>query len=114
MKSASKKKKNVKIVNLQGGLDIYSTPPVSREIYNLISDNPGYHLILNLKDVDYISSSGIGFFIATDKILKNGNRKLILCNMNREVRKVFDMVCVTGMFDIADTEKDAMNMLKNL
>ena len=65
---------------------------IEKEINNIIQNQPDKHLLLNLKEVEYMSSSGLRIFVSTMRILKESKRKLKLCNMNSAVKKIFEVV----------------------
>ena len=99
---------HVIVINLTGRLDVHLSADVEKEINKIIQDKPDCHLLLNLKDVEYMSSSGLRIFVSTMRILKESRRMLKLCNMNNAVKKIFEVVELMDMFDIYDTEDDAL------
>lgn len=109
-----KKNGNAIIIYLEGRLDVHLSADIEKEINKLISAESASHFILNLKDVEYMSSSGLRIFVSTMRILKERKRKLVLCNMNSAVRKIFEVVELTDMFDIFNNENEALEYLKNL
>ena len=109
-----KKNGNAIIIYLEGMLDVHLSADIEKEIKKLISAESASHFILNLKDVEYMSSSGLRIFVSTMRILKERKRKLVLCNMNSAVRKIFEVVELTDMFDIFNNENEALEFLKNI
>lgn len=108
MNLQTKKVGNVVVVYLQGRLDVHLSADIEKEINKLIKDEPNAHLLLNLSSVEYMSSSGLRIFVSTMRILKESNRKLKLCNMNSAVKKIFEVVELMDMFEIYDTEEEAI------
>lgn len=96
-----------------GRLDVHLSAEVEKEINAVIQNNPDHHLLLNLSDVDYMSSSGLRIFVSTMRVLKESKRKLKLCNMNSAVQKIFEVVELMDMFDIYDNEEEALASFKN-
>ncbi len=45
--------------------------------------------VVNFKDLEYISSAGLGVLIATQRRLKNAGHELKLINLNNHIRDVF-------------------------
>ncbi len=113
MKLNTKKIDNVWVIELSGRLDVHLSVDIEKEINKIIENNPGDHLLLNLKKVEYMSSSGLRIFVSTMRILKESKRKLKLCEMNNAVKKIFEVVELMDMFDIYDTEEDALEAFKN-
>jgi len=108
-----KKSGNAVVIYLAGRLDVHLSADIEKEINKLINTEPDSHFVLNLKDVEYMSSSGLRIFVSTMRILKEKKRKLVLCNMNSAVKKIFEVVELTDMFDIFNTEAEALEFLKN-
>jgi len=108
-----KKVDNVAVIYLVGRLDVHLSADIEKEINNIIQSQPDSHLLLNLKDVEYMSSSGLRIFVSTMRILKESKRKLKLCNMNNAVKKIFEVVELMDMFDIYESEEEALKSFKN-
>ncbi len=109
----TKKVDNVIVIYLSGRLDVHLSAEIEKEINNIIQNEADCHLLMNLKDVEYMSSSGLRIFVSTMRILKESKRKLKLCNMNNAVKKIFEVVELMDMFDIFDTEEEALQSFKN-
>ena len=108
MELKTEEKNNVKIVYLEGRLDVHLSADIEKELNDIIKKNSNSHLLLNLKDVEYMSSSGLRIFVSTMRILKEANRKLKLSNMNNAVRKIFEVVELMDMFDTYDSDEEAL------
>jgi anti-sigma B factor antagonist len=108
MKLQSKKIDNIIVIYLTGRLDVQFSIHIEKEINQLMQSEPDYHLLLNLTDVKYMSSSGIRIFVSTMRNLKEKNKKLKLCSLSESVKKIFEIVELLDMFDVYDNEKDAI------
>ncbi len=85
-------------VSLCGRLDTNTAPTLETELQQSWTDIS--ILILDLKELDYISSAGLRVILAAQKqMLKQGSMKLR--NLNDNVREVFEM---TGFADIMSIE----------
>jgi anti-sigma B factor antagonist len=104
-----KKINNILIIPLSGRLDVQLSISLEKEIHQLIQSEPDSHILLNLSDVKYMSSSGIRIFVSTMRILKENSKKLKLCNLNEPVKKIFEVVELLDMFDVYNTEEEAVN-----
>lgn len=104
----TRKAGNVIVVYLFGRLDVHLSADIEREINKIIKDEPTSNILLNLQDVEYMSSSGLRIFVSTMRILKESNRKLKLSNINNAVKKIFEVVELMDMFDIHETEDEAV------
>ncbi len=108
MELKTKKINNVIVIYLNGKLDVHASADIEKEINKIIKQEPSSHLLLNLAQVEYMSSSGLRIFVSTMRILKEAKRKLKLCAMNNAVKKIFEVVELMDMFSIYDTEEDAL------
>ena len=93
---------------LKGRLDVHLSTEVEKEINDIIQQFPDKNILVNLDDVEYMSSSGLRVLVASMRILKANDKELKLCNLNPAVKKVFEVVELMDMFDIYDTEADAL------
>ena len=114
MEFNTKKIDNNIVIYLAGRLDVHLSADIEKEINELIKSESKSNFVLNLNDVEYMSSSGLRIFVSTMRILKESKRKLALCNMNNAVKKIFEVVELTDMFDIFDSEEEALNFLKKV
>jgi anti-sigma B factor antagonist len=112
MDLTKKKVGNIVVAYLSGRLDVHLSAEIEAEINKIIQDEPDAHLILNLTNVEYTSSSGLRIFVSTLRILREQRRMLALCNMSNAVKKIFEVVELTDMFDIYETEEEALKSLK--
>lgn len=103
---------NVVVVYLAGRLDVHLSAEIEKEINKIIQNEPDMHLLMNLQNVEYMSSSGLRIFVSTMRILKEQKRMLMLCNMNNAVKKIFEVVELMDMFDIYDSEEEALKSFK--
>ncbi len=109
-----KKTGNIVSIYLKGRLDVHYSADIEQELERLVPLYPASHFLINMKDVEYISSSGLRIIVMTMKLLKAQERKLVLCCINEAVRKVFEVVQVIDMFDIFASEEKGVEFLQNL
>jgi len=107
-----RKNGNTFIIYLKGRLDVHHCAEIEQEISKLLSYELTSHLLFNMKDVEYISSSGLRIIVSTMKMLKEDNRSLAICNINNAVKKIFEVVQLTDMFNIFNSEDDAFIFLR--
>jgi len=84
---------------LSGRLDTTSSPAFELKINELIDGT--IDIIFDLKDLSYISSSGLHVLILTHKLMNANGKKLIIRNITGSVKDVFDM---TGFSSIITME----------
>jgi len=95
------------IIYLSGRMDVHLASDVEAQLNDLVQKNKK-DIILNLDDVEYMSSSGLRVFVSLMRTLKDSNRNLKLSNLSPAVRKVFEVVELMDMFDIFESEEEAV------
>ena len=94
------------VVYLEGRLDVSVATEAVKELGKLIDEN-NHHIILNMEAVEYMSSSGFRACIATLRKLNAREGTLKLCAIRPSVRRIFDVIELTSLFDIYETEAEA-------
>ena len=69
------------------------------------------HLLLDLSDLQYVSSMGLSSFLAVAKALQAKAGSAILCNLHGLPRQVFEMTRLIGLFPVFDTVDAALASL---
>lgn len=68
--------------------------------------------IINLADVQYANSSGIGILMRILAKFRNANGEVILVNPSAHLQKLLIITKLTAIFTIADTLEEAIKHLK--
>lgn len=76
-------------------------------VRNLIA-NGKKKIILNLADVDYIDSSGVGELVGSFTTVRNAGGELKLLNLTQKVHDVLNVTKLYTVFDIKDDEFHAV------
>jgi len=69
-------------------------------------------IILNVKDVSHIDSSGVGQLISTYTTVAKGGGRLKLLNLSKKTREVLTITKLLTVFDVYDDEKAALASFK--
>jgi len=94
-----KKKDYVYHVELNGSLDTETAPQLKEELKEIIDDKTKA-VIVNMKNVSYISSAGIGVIIETKKTVKQKNANFAMTNLQPQIEKVFEAMKILPIIDI--------------
>lgn len=95
---------------LSGRIDAQSAPGVNEEIGKII-DQGRNKMLINFKDLEYISSAGLRVLITIAKKLKASSGALALCGLDTKIYEVFDVSGFTAIFKIYDTQEEALAAL---
>lgn len=83
-------------IYLSGRVDSINAAAVEKEIDDIKAANPADKIVLDLDELEYISSAGLRIVLR----LKKSVSDLSLINVNSEVYEIFDMTGFTEMMDI--------------
>ena len=89
-------------------MDVSVANEVEEELARIIDSDNQKHLVLNMDRVEYMSSSGFRACIATLRKLNAREGTLKLSNIKPSVKRIFDVIELTSLFDIYETEEEAL------
>jgi len=96
------------ILDLDGELDAHTATHLEDSLKKLIAENR-QRIIVNCHKLEYISSAGLGVFMAYIEDVRSMGGDIKLTNMSPKVYNVFDLLGFPTLYDIMDTEQDAIN-----
>ena len=96
------------IVYLEGRLDVSVANEVEEGLSDLIDTNGYKKVLLNMAGVEYMSSSGFRACISTLRKLNSLEGVMKICNIKPSVKRIFDVIELTSLFDIYESEEKAM------
>ncbi len=70
--------------------------------------NGGHKIVLNMMEVSYVDSSGIGELGKTYTTVTNEGRQLRLLNLTKRVREVLVITKLLTVFQVFESERDAV------
>ncbi len=112
MKASTRQVDGVTIVDLSGRITLGEGSVVLRDT---IRDNVGQghkKILLNLGDVTYIDSSGIGELVSAFTTVRNQGGELKLLNLTKKVHDLLQITKLYTVFDIKDDEATAIKSYK--
>jgi anti-anti-sigma factor len=87
------------LVVLEGELDTAAAAEVEKTLQPLYATN-GKDVIIDCEGLDYIASSGLRILISILKGAKAGGSKVVLKNMNEDIKSVFKLTGFINIFDV--------------
>jgi anti-sigma B factor antagonist len=108
MKTSSRKVDGVTIVDLSGRITLGEGSVVLRDTVKDISSKGDKKILLNLGDVTYIDSSGIGELVSAFTSVRNAGGELKLLNLTKKVHDLLQITKLYTVFDISDDEASAI------
>ena len=92
-------------VNLSGRLDSNNAAAVEQALLARIEAGDS-RLVIDLADLDYISSAGLRVFLVVAKKLRQQQGRLSLCNMSKTIRQVFEISGFVSILSVCE-DRDA-------
>jgi len=99
--------KSINVLDLKGYLDAHTAPELEKAFQKLI-DGKKFSIVVNCKDLTYISSAGLGVFMAYIEDVRKNNGDIKLSNMSPKVYNVFDLLGFPLLYDITKDENEAI------
>jgi anti-anti-sigma factor len=100
------------VIRVSGELDLMTSPVLRQRVHDAVAD--GHHsLVLDLSDVFFCDSSGVGVLIAARRLIRScqGRLRLILPDRGADdgshVNRVLGALGVRRLFDIRDDVESA-------
>ena len=107
MEIKSREEGGVQVVNMVGNLDTNTSQEAETFLNELISGGSN-KILINLKEVNYMSSAGLRILLATTKKLKGAGGELRISDLNEIVDEVFEISGFIMIFSVFDTEEKAL------
>ena len=100
--------KHCDVVKVTGRVDSSTAPKLAEEI-SRVHDRGQYKIVIDMTEMDFISSAGLRVLIATLKTNKRYNRgDLLLAGMQDNIKSVFELAGFTQIFRIFETVLEAV------
>jgi stage II sporulation protein AA (anti-sigma F factor antagonist) len=100
------------IVRLKGELDHHTAEVVKAKLEQAITQDQLTHIILSLKDLNFMDSSGLGVILGRYKQITAKGGKMVVCDISPAVHRLFEMSGLFKILAIHDTERQAISSLE--
>jgi len=97
----------VSVLEIKGYLDAHTAPELESAIDTLVKERK-YNIIVNCRDLTYISSAGLGVFMAYIEEVRKNQGDIKLTNMSPKIYNVFDLLGFPLLYEIFKDEREAM------
>lgn len=94
------------ILAIEGEIDVYTSPQLKQDITQL-AEKGVKHLIINLSQVEYLDSTGLGVLIGGLKRLRENDGNMALVGPGMRILRIFEITGLDKIFDIFATEEEA-------
>lgn len=96
---------NVKIVSPSGILDGTQAGAFRQQISDCV-DKGSTVVLIDLKDVTFMDSSGLGALVLALKTVRAAGGKLYICSVNEQIKMLFELTSMDRVFEIFKDEAE--------
>lgn len=87
-------------IAVEGEIDVYTAPQLREKLLPLCATEKT--VTVNLREVEYIDSTGLGVLIGAYKAQRSVGGKLVLIGMNQRLQRLFR---ITGLDEVMEIEQ---------
>jgi len=108
MKASIRQVEGVTILDLSGRIKLGEGSSLLRDIVKDLLSRGQKNILLNLGDISYIDSSGIGELVSAFTSVRNQGGELKLLHLTKKVHDLLQITKLYTVFDVKDDEAAAI------
>ena len=112
MEITEERRADILVLRVIGKLDASTSRELQDKILPLIDSNHG-KLIIDLSQLDYVSSAGLRVFLLAAKRMNDAKGTMILCSLKDTVKQVFDIAGFSSFLKLAGSSEEAIKNLSS-
>ena len=98
----------ITIFDISGDIDLSTSPDLRKPLLRELRELRTPRVVLNLKSVRYIDSSGVASLVEGLKAARDVGARFILFGLNTTVREVLQLSKLVRIFEICESEEQAV------
>jgi anti-anti-sigma factor len=98
---------DVAVVALSGELDVAGATLLEHELDRVAADHDANGLVLDLRELDFMDSTGLRLMVLADDRARAEGRRLSLVRGKPDVQRVFEITRMTDRLDFVDSPAEA-------
>jgi anti-sigma B factor antagonist len=98
----------ITIFDISGDIDLATSPELRKPLLRELRELRTPRVVLNLKAVRYIDSSGVASLVEGLKASRDVGSRFILFGLNTTVREVLQLSKLVRIFEICESEEQAV------
>ncbi len=96
-----------KVILVTGEVDLYNVSELKKSLFS-ITDGTCRSVIVDMKNVNYMDSSGIGALVAGQKKMRAHNGSFALMNIHEDVLNILKLATLDRFFRIYESEDEIL------
>jgi anti-sigma B factor antagonist len=109
MKITDRKREDVTVLDVHGKITIGAGDLALRQAVQGAMESGAKNILINMRDVTQIDSSGVGELVSAYTTATNRGSKLKLVNLPEKVNDVLTITQLITVFDVYDSEDEAVS-----
>ena len=101
----------IEVIDVQGEIDIYTAPRLRELLIDLVSQG-SYQLVVNLDEVGFLDSAGLGVLVGGLRRVRARDGSLDLVCTQQRILKILKITGLTEVFGIYETVDQAIAAAK--
>ena len=97
------------VIGIKGRLDTINYSILEKRLMELLDQNVT-KILINCSQMDYVSSSGLRILLMALKRITMVKGKFVLCNLQENIREIFEISGFTTIFEIYPNEEEALRV----
>ena len=96
------------IVDVVGDIDLYNSPEVRQALLAALREKRAPRVVVNLKAVKYIDSSGVASLVEGLKVSRQLASRFMLVGLSAAAREVLELSRLIKVFEVYENEEAAL------
>lgn len=98
---------DVSVVEVAGEIDVYTAPKLREKLLEIV-DAGQYHVVVDIRGVEFLDSTGLGVLVGGLKRVRQHDGSLRLVCTQERILKIFRITGLTKVFSIDQTVEEAL------
>lgn len=111
MKITTFLRQGILIACVEGEIDVHSANSLRQTLDKALDDSGSKHLLLNLANMNFIDSSGLGVLLGRYKKVSLRGGKIAAIHPQPQVKRILELAGLLKIIGIHHSEKDALELL---
>jgi anti-sigma B factor antagonist len=95
------------VLQVTGEVDVYTAPELRERVVQLLADG-AVHIIVDLRDVRFLDSTGLGTLVGALRRVRTQDGSLMLVTSTRRILEIFNLTGLINAFAIYPSIPEAM------
>ena len=100
----------IRVIAAHGQIDLYSAPTFKEAVLDAIDDGATV-LVIDLSDVDFMDSTGLGVLVGASKRLMQLDGRIVIVSPDDLVRRLFEISGLQARFPVFESRELATALL---